>query len=84
MLQEVWACWCELLSYIEQENAFLDQLEEKLDKTENLPGGSDELQKVLDVSVNAYIQLMCKAGKAPGVALPRYINNAVLLHSLHI
>lgn len=51
VLQEVWACWCELLSYIEQENAFLDQLEEKLDKTENLPGGSDELQKVLDVSV---------------------------------
>lgn len=51
MLQEVWACWCELLSYIEQENAFLDQLEEKLDKTENLLGGSDELQKVLDVSV---------------------------------
>ncbi|XP_013770092.1 dystrophin-like [Pundamilia nyererei] len=54
-LEEVWACWCELLSYIEQENAFLDQLEEKLDKTENLPGGSDELQKVLD-SIEVLLQ----------------------------
>ncbi|XP_030603146.1 dystrophin isoform X3 [Archocentrus centrarchus] len=47
-LEEVWACWCELLSYIEQENAFLDQLEEKLHKMENLPGASEELQKALD------------------------------------
>ncbi|XP_035768824.1 dystrophin-like [Neolamprologus brichardi] len=54
-LEEVWACWCELLSYIEQENAFLDQLEEKLDKTENLSGGSDELQKVLD-SIEVLLQ----------------------------
>uniref|UniRef100_A0A669AVD6 Dystrophin n=1 Tax=Oreochromis niloticus TaxID=8128 RepID=A0A669AVD6_ORENI len=54
-LEEVWACWCELLSYIEQENAFLDQLEEKLDKTENLPGGSDELQKVLN-SIEVLLQ----------------------------
>ena len=50
-LQEVWACWCELLSYLEQENAFLDQLEQKLDETENLQGGAEELQEALDVSV---------------------------------
>ncbi|MEQ2311801.1 hypothetical protein AMECASPLE_024333, partial [Ameca splendens] len=46
--REVWACWCELLSYLEQENAFLDQLEQKLDETENLQGGAEELQEALD------------------------------------
>ena len=52
-LQEVWACWCELLSYLEQENAFLDQLEQKLDETENLEGGAEELQEALDVSMKS-------------------------------
>uniref|UniRef100_A0A4W6EVZ2 Dystrophin n=1 Tax=Lates calcarifer TaxID=8187 RepID=A0A4W6EVZ2_LATCA len=47
-LEEVWACWCELLSYLEQENAFLDQLEQKLDETENLQLGTEELQEALD------------------------------------
>ncbi|XP_077439439.1 dystrophin isoform X3 [Vanacampus margaritifer] len=47
-LEEVWACWCELLSYLEQENAFLDQLERKLDETENLQGGAEELQEALE------------------------------------
>ncbi|XP_038572120.1 dystrophin isoform X2 [Micropterus salmoides] len=47
-LEEVWACWCELLSYLEQENAFLDQLEQKLDETENLQGRAEELQEALD------------------------------------
>lgn len=51
VLQEVWAIWCELLSYLEQENAFLDQLEQKLDETENLQGGAEELQEALDVSM---------------------------------
>ncbi|XP_069376703.1 dystrophin isoform X15 [Paralichthys olivaceus] len=46
-LEEVWACWCELLSYLEQENAFLDQLEQKLDETDNLQG-AEELQEALD------------------------------------
>lgn len=50
-MQEVWACWCELLSYLEQENRFLDQLEQKLDETENLQGGAEELQEALDVSI---------------------------------
>lgn len=47
-LEEVWACWWELLSYLEQENAFLDQLELKLDETDNLQGGAEELQEALD------------------------------------
>ncbi|XP_061641406.1 dystrophin isoform X12 [Phyllopteryx taeniolatus] len=47
-LEEVWACWCELLSYLEQENAFLDQLEQKLDVAENLQGGAEEIQEALD------------------------------------
>ncbi|XP_076017960.1 dystrophin isoform X2 [Genypterus blacodes] len=47
-LEEVWACWCELLSYLEQENAFLDQLEQKLDETENLQGSAQEMQKELE------------------------------------
>uniref|UniRef100_M4A1S7 Dystrophin n=1 Tax=Xiphophorus maculatus TaxID=8083 RepID=M4A1S7_XIPMA len=47
-LEEVWACWCELLSYLEQENAFLDQLEQKLDDVENLQGGAEKLQEALD------------------------------------
>ncbi|XP_075905519.1 dystrophin isoform X3 [Nelusetta ayraudi] len=47
-LEEVWACWCELLSYLEQENAFLDQLEQKLDETDSLRGGAEELQEALD------------------------------------
>lgn len=50
-VQEVWACWSELLSYLEQENKFLDQLEQKLDETENLKGGAEDLQEALDVSL---------------------------------
>lgn len=52
VLQEVWACWCELLSYLEQENNFLDQLEQKLNETENLQGTAEELQGALDVSID--------------------------------
>ena len=55
MLQEVWACWCELLSYLQQENDFLDQLEQKLEETENLQGGSsEELQEALDVRARVF------------------------------
>ncbi|XP_047432918.1 dystrophin isoform X3 [Mugil cephalus] len=54
-LEEVWACWCELLSYLEQENAFLDQLEQKLDETDNLQGGAEELQEALD-SIEVLLQ----------------------------
>ncbi|KAJ8003692.1 hypothetical protein DPEC_G00150960 [Dallia pectoralis] len=47
-LEEVWACWCELLSYLKQENGWLDQLEQKLDETDNIQGGSEGLCEALD------------------------------------
>lgn len=53
-LQEVWNCWGELLSYLEQENKFLDQLEQKLDDTESLQGGAEELQEALDVRPSCF------------------------------
>lgn len=60
--QEVWACWCELLSYLEQENAFLDQLEQKLDDVENLQGGAEKLQEALDVSITRpHTNCLCKS-----------------------
>lgn len=59
----MWACWCELLSYLEQENAFLDQLEQKLDETENLQGGAEELQEALDVSVKRTGKQLRSKGK---------------------
>ncbi|XP_072514120.1 dystrophin isoform X6 [Salminus brasiliensis] len=46
-LEEVWACWCELLSYLEQENAWMDLLEKKLDETENFQRGADEIADAL-------------------------------------
>ena len=49
-LQEVWACWCELLAYLEQENAWMDLLEKRLDETENLQGGAKEIAEALAVS----------------------------------
>ncbi|KAL2102193.1 hypothetical protein ACEWY4_001361 [Coilia grayii] len=47
-LQEVWACWCELLAYLQQENSWLDELEKKLDETENIEGGVEEFTEALD------------------------------------
>uniref|UniRef100_A0A8C2FZ28 Dystrophin n=1 Tax=Cyprinus carpio TaxID=7962 RepID=A0A8C2FZ28_CYPCA len=49
-LEEVWACWCELLSYLELENAWMDLLEKKLDETESLNGGVEEIEEALTVS----------------------------------
>ncbi|TRZ02504.1 hypothetical protein DNTS_000081 [Danionella cerebrum] len=46
-LEEVWACWCELLSYLELENAWMDLLERKLDETEGLQDGIEELEEAL-------------------------------------
>ncbi|XP_066517657.1 dystrophin isoform X2 [Hoplias malabaricus] len=46
-LEEVWACWCELLSYLEQENAWMDLLEKKLDETENVQGGAEKIAEAL-------------------------------------
>ncbi|XP_048458785.1 dystrophin isoform X4 [Rhincodon typus] len=47
-LEEVWSCWCELLSYLEAENLWLDELELKLQETENLQGGAEEISEALD------------------------------------
>ncbi|XP_051982361.1 dystrophin isoform X4 [Xyrauchen texanus] len=47
-LEEVWACWCELLSYLELENAWMDLLEKKLDETETIQGGVEELKEALN------------------------------------
>lgn len=49
-LQEVWACWCELLSYLEQENTWMDLLEQKLNEMENIQGGADKIAEALVVS----------------------------------
>lgn len=48
--QEVWACWHELLSYLEKANKWLNEVEFKLKATENIPGGAEEISEVLDVS----------------------------------
>ena len=47
--QEVWACWHELLSYLEKANKWLNEAEIKLKTTETLPGGTEEISEVLEV-----------------------------------
>ncbi|XP_045850502.1 dystrophin isoform X9 [Meles meles] len=47
-LEEVWACWHELLSYLEKANKWLNEVEFKLKTTENIPGGAEEISEVLD------------------------------------
>ncbi|XP_058428876.1 dystrophin isoform X10 [Marmota monax] len=47
-LEEVWACWHELLSYLEKANKWLNEVESKLKTTENVPGGAEELSEVLE------------------------------------
>ncbi|XP_027631518.1 dystrophin-like [Tupaia chinensis] len=47
-LEEVWACWHELLSYLEKANKWLNEVELKLKTTENVPGGAEEISEVLD------------------------------------
>ncbi|XP_048870512.1 dystrophin isoform X3 [Brienomyrus brachyistius] len=47
-LEEVWSCWCELLSYLGLENGWLDQLEKKLNETESIHGGAEEISEALD------------------------------------
>ncbi|XP_070318206.1 dystrophin isoform X6 [Odocoileus virginianus] len=46
-LEEVWACWHELLSYLEKANKWLSEVELKLKTTENIPGGAEEISEVL-------------------------------------
>lgn len=50
--QEVWACWRELLSYLDAENKWLNEIEVKLKATENVQGGAEEISESLDVSAD--------------------------------
>lgn len=52
LLQEVWACWHELLSYLDAENKWLNEVELKLKATENIQGGAEEISESLDVSAD--------------------------------
>ncbi|XP_015739788.2 dystrophin isoform X15 [Coturnix japonica] len=47
-LEEVWACWHELLSYLDAENKWLNEVELKLKATENVQGGAEEISESLD------------------------------------
>lgn len=53
-LQEVWACWCELLSYLEQEDIWMDLLEQKLNEMVNIHGGADKMAEAVAVSSWTY------------------------------
>ncbi|XP_042314821.1 dystrophin isoform X10 [Sceloporus undulatus] len=47
-LEEVWACWRELLLYLEVENKWLNEVESKLKATENIQDGMEEISEALD------------------------------------
>jgi len=64
--QEVWACWCELLSYLDAENKWLNEIELKLKATENIQGGAEEISESLDVStdlnnIESHVMINCKS-----------------------
>ncbi|XP_044140656.1 dystrophin isoform X4 [Bufo gargarizans] len=46
-LQEVWKCWLELLSYLDAENKWIDETEEKLKTTEQPKGSPEEISHAL-------------------------------------
>ncbi|KAM6448274.1 dystrophin isoform 3-T3 [Liasis olivaceus] len=47
-LEEVWACWHELLLYLDIENKWLNELEQKLKATENIQEGTEEISVALN------------------------------------
>uniref|UniRef100_A0A6J0TE40 Dystrophin n=1 Tax=Pogona vitticeps TaxID=103695 RepID=A0A6J0TE40_9SAUR len=47
-LEEVWACWHELLLYLDVENKWLNEVESKLKATENIQEGSEEISEALN------------------------------------
>ncbi|XP_048719602.2 dystrophin isoform X6 [Caretta caretta] len=47
-LEEVWSCWRELLSYLDAEEKWLNEMELKLRATENIQGGAEEISEALD------------------------------------
>uniref|UniRef100_A0A8D2LM73 Dystrophin n=1 Tax=Varanus komodoensis TaxID=61221 RepID=A0A8D2LM73_VARKO len=54
-LEEVWACWHELLLYLEVENKWLNEIESKLRATENIQEGTEEISEARD-SLEALLQ----------------------------
>ncbi|XP_072270336.1 dystrophin isoform X1 [Pyxicephalus adspersus] len=46
-LEEVWKCWQELLFYLEAENKWLNEVEEKLKATEGVKGSPEEISQTL-------------------------------------
>ncbi|XP_059689241.1 utrophin [Gavia stellata] len=47
-LEEVWSCWIELLQYLDLETAWLNNLEERVQMTENLPDKLDAVNDALE------------------------------------
>ncbi|KAJ6667635.1 hypothetical protein lerEdw1_016756 [Lerista edwardsae] len=47
-LEEVWACWRELLLYLDIENKWMNEVEAKLRATENIQEGTEEVSEALD------------------------------------
>ncbi|XP_069787742.1 utrophin-like isoform X2 [Narcine bancroftii] len=47
-LKEVWSCWCELLHFLELENNWLNNLEEKLKCAENVSDNIKAVNEVLE------------------------------------
>ncbi|XP_063809546.1 dystrophin isoform X5 [Pseudophryne corroboree] len=46
-LEEVWKCWQELLSYLESENKWMNEVEEKLKTTERAKGSPEDISQAL-------------------------------------
>ncbi|XP_055495940.1 LOW QUALITY PROTEIN: utrophin [Leucoraja erinacea] len=47
-LKEVWSCWCELLHYLDLENNWLNNLEEKLRTAENVSDNTKAVNEALE------------------------------------
>ncbi|XP_031437852.1 utrophin isoform X1 [Clupea harengus] len=47
-LEEVWSCWMELLHYLEVEDQWLRNLQEKLQASQNLPENADTVNQALE------------------------------------
>uniref|UniRef100_A0A2H6N3Q0 Dystrophin n=1 Tax=Micrurus carvalhoi TaxID=3147026 RepID=A0A2H6N3Q0_9SAUR len=47
-LEEVWACWHELLLYLDIENKWLNELESKIKATENIQEATEEISVALN------------------------------------
>lgn len=52
----MWACWRELLLYLDVENKWLNEVESKLRATENIQEGTEEISEALDVSTDILVR----------------------------